>query len=77
MYRTRPLDSSIRAGANQEQDYNDRVADPVPIKQPVDGQQRHHHSAYAAEATGLLVIAVVLLILTIVRYWAYINWSVR
>jgi hypothetical protein len=32
---------------------------------------------YAAEATGLLVMAVLLLILTIIRYWRYIHWSAR
>lgn len=29
------------------------------------------------ETTGLLVIAVLLLILTLVRYWRYIAWSAR
>jgi hypothetical protein len=39
---------------------------------------RHqHHAVYASEATGLLVIALVLLALTLVRYWQYIHWSLR
>ena len=38
---------------------------------------KHRHSIYAAEATGLLVIAVLLLVLTIIRYWRYIPWSAR
>ena len=29
------------------------------------------------ETTGLLVIAVLLLILTLVRYWRFIAWSAR
>jgi hypothetical protein len=52
------------------------VVKPVPIK-PSDDQPRHRHHAYAAEATGLLVMAVVLLFLIIIRYWSYIHWSVR
>jgi hypothetical protein len=58
------------------------VPTPVPPK-PVhdnkhhDNQHQHHHSIYAAEATGLLFMAVLLLILTIIRYWRYIPWSAR
>ena len=40
-------------------------------------KHRHRHSLYAAEASGLMVIAVLLLILSLVRYWQYINWSAR
>jgi hypothetical protein len=29
------------------------------------------------EATGILVIAILLLILTLIRYWRYIPWSAR
>jgi hypothetical protein len=32
---------------------------------------------YAAEATGLLLMAVLLLILILIRYWSYIPWSAR
>jgi hypothetical protein len=32
---------------------------------------------YAAEATGLLVMAVLLLVLIVIRYWASIQWSAR
>ncbi|HUJ94398.1 MAG TPA: hypothetical protein VLW84_03960 [Terriglobales bacterium] len=32
---------------------------------------------YSAEATGLLIIGLMILILTLVRYWHYINWSAR
>jgi hypothetical protein len=40
-----------------------------------DRQRRH--SAYAAEATGLILMAVVLLVITIIRYWRHIPWSAR
>jgi hypothetical protein len=53
---------------------------PVPSKL-ADGEgldkRQYRDSAYAAEATGLLLMAVVLLIVIIVRYWRYIPWSAR
>jgi len=46
--------------------------------------QRDPHSAdhpkphiYDLEATGLIVIAVLILILTLVRYWHHIPWGAR
>ena len=43
-----------------------------------DSESRHRrHAVYASEATGLLLIAFLLLILTLIRYWEYINWSLR
>lgn len=35
------------------------------------------HAVYASETTGLLLIAIVLLILTLVRFWHEIHWSLR
>ena len=32
---------------------------------------------YTLEATGLLIIAFLILILTLVRYWHHIPWSAR
>lgn len=50
----------------------------VPSPQPQDDSHRHHrHAVYASETTGLLLIAFVLLVLTLVRYWHYIHWSWR
>jgi hypothetical protein len=56
------------------------VNSPVPAKPQVanDDSSTHHqhrHSIYAAEATGLLLMAVLLLVLTIIRYWRYIPWT--
>lgn len=36
---------------------------------------RHH--VYALETTGLLIIALVLLVITLIRYWHAIRWSLR
>jgi hypothetical protein len=55
---------------------------PVPSKPAAhdahqDTKHQHRHSIYAAEATGLLLMAVLLLILTLIRYWRDIPWSAR
>lgn len=55
---------------------------PVPPKsvagnQPQDNKHQHRYSIYAAEATGLLLMTVLPLVLTIIRYWRYIPWSAR
>jgi hypothetical protein len=56
------------------------VNSPVRAKPQVGNDHpgashQHRHSIYAAEATGLLLMAVLLLVLTIIRYWRYIPWS--
>ncbi|HYW39286.1 MAG TPA: hypothetical protein VE957_14325 [Terriglobales bacterium] len=60
-----------------EKGYNSRVNAPIPPKPVADNKHQHHHAIYAAEATGLLLMAVLLLVLTIIRYWRYIPWSAR
>jgi len=57
--------------------YNSAVNSPASPKPASENKHQHRHSIYAAEATGLLVMAVLLLVLTIVRYWRYIPWSAR
>jgi hypothetical protein len=42
-----------------------------------DSQGKHRHSIYATETAGLLLIALLLLVLTLVRYWNDIHWSWR
>ena len=51
---------------HEPQDHEDR-----------DNQHQHRHSIYAAEATGLLLMAVLLLVLTLIRYWRDIPWGAR
>src|SRR5207245_10100754 len=56
--------------------YNVRVSAPTPQKSP-PGNKHPKHPVYALETTGLLLIAILLLILTLIRYWHNINWSAR
>ncbi len=46
---------------------------------PMDDSQqtrKHRHTAYATETAGLLLIAFLLLMLTLLRYWHDIHWSI-
>jgi hypothetical protein len=49
----------------------------VATLQPRSESRRPKHHIYALETTGLLLIALMLLILTLIRYWHNINWSAR
>lgn len=42
-----------------------------------DAHKERRHAVYASEAAGLLLIALLLLVLTLVRYWHHIHWSLR
>lgn len=39
--------------------------------------EQRRHAAYATETSGLLLVAFLLLVITLVRYWHVIHWSVR
>jgi hypothetical protein len=41
------------------------------------GHKHNRHAIYASETSGLLLIAFVLLVLTVIRYWHTMHWSVR
>ena len=45
--------------------------------EPEATPKHHHPQVYASETSGLLLIALVLLVLTLVRYWHEIHWSLR
>jgi len=50
----------------------------VPEEDPQpEHSHKHRHAIYATETTGLLLIAFLLLILTVLRYWHDIHWSLR
>jgi hypothetical protein len=38
---------------------------------------RHSTDIHTSETTGLIVIALIILILTLVRYWRFMNWGWR
>ena len=51
-----------------------------PKRQLETPPDKHHHrlpEIYTLETTGLLVIAILILILTLIRYWHNIPWSAR
>jgi hypothetical protein len=39
--------------------------------------EHRRHAAYATETSGLLLVAFLLLVLIVVRYWHVLHWSVR
>jgi hypothetical protein len=49
---------------------------PAQPKSQLDHRHASHH-VYALETTGLLIIAVTLLGITLVRFWQAIHWSWR
>jgi len=59
--------------------YNVIVSATQPKRQPSDRPPNHmpSFSIHRLEATGIVVIAILLLILTLIRYWRYIPWSAR
>jgi hypothetical protein len=53
------------------------IAVLTPKSEPQAERKYHRHAVYASETCGLLMIALVLLVLTLVRYWHEIQWSLR
>ena len=49
----------------------------VKAKNQNDSRKHPQPAIYATETFGLLLIAFLLLVLTLVRYWHAIHWSVR
>jgi len=54
--------------------YNIVVARP---QRESDSGNKHRHAIYATETSGLLIIAFLILVLIVVRYWHAIHWSWR
>jgi len=59
--------------------YNASMSAAGPKRQPAKKAQRHHPAPhiYTAETTGLLVIALLILIIMLARYWHFVHWSLR
>jgi hypothetical protein len=52
--------------------------DVVNAQRQNDSDHKHRrHAIYATETSGLLLIAFLLLVLTLIRYWHAIHWSMR
>jgi hypothetical protein len=49
----------------------------MKVRRENNDAQKHQHAIYATETSGLLLIAFLLLVLTVVRYWHAIHWSWR
>jgi hypothetical protein len=50
---------------------------PAPSSEHSSFEHHRTPQVYTLEATGLLVIAALILILTLARYWHHIAWGVR
>ena len=58
--------------------YNVTVPPTPPKPQPTDPpEHRSMLPIHRLEATGIIVIAILLLILTLIRYWRHIPWGSR
>jgi hypothetical protein len=70
--------SADRSARATRQSYNKDMPGAQPKRQPVlapEHAPKPH--IYSLEATGLLVIALLILILTLARYWYHIPWNAR
>ena len=62
--------------SHERRRYNERVPTQASDK-PRRPDVHHRHHIYAMETTGLLIIAVVLPVLILIRYWSAILQSFR
>jgi hypothetical protein len=74
-----PLESLRREAKDRldlnKESYNTAVV--LPQSQKDAGDKRHRHAIYATETSGLLLIVLIVLIVTVIRYWHAIHWSMR
>ena len=72
-----PHERDARAYINQR--YNTAVpavtSPPHPDQPPARRSAKYH--IFKLEAAGLLIIGVMILILTLIRYWHHIAWNAR
>jgi hypothetical protein len=66
-------------GVHAVRRYNMGMGATAPKKQPEQTPSERHPipEIYTVETTGVLVIAAIILILTLVRYWHHIPWGAR
>jgi hypothetical protein len=75
----RPLEDVPDGRARIEPGYNaavpDAIPQPPPDRRSQERQPKHH--IYKVETAGILIIGILILILTLARYWHHIAWSAR
>jgi hypothetical protein len=59
--------------------YNIAMNAAAPKRQLGKRSSKHHSvpHIYTTETTGLLIIALLILIVTLARYWHFMRWSLR
>lgn len=69
----------MRRGRSTIRRYNVPMPAAAPKPEPDRTKPERHPipEVYTLETTGLLVIAAVILILTLIRYWHHIPWNWR
>ncbi len=48
-----------------------------PNRKPDASHSQHRPHVYTLESTGVIIIALTLLTITLVRYWNAMHWSLR
>ena len=68
-----------RSAATQlgTRDYNEVMLRAAPTPRGRSGSRHKKTSIYTVESTGMLIIALMILILALARYWHFIHWSLR
>jgi len=70
--------SAVVVSATIPRRYNASMSAVAPKRQAGRKAQRHPAAhIYTTETTGLLVIAILILILMLARYWHFVHWSLR
>jgi hypothetical protein len=73
-----PVPTQPTRSSPHEWRYNVGVSEPHDSEQESEPDHKHQrHAIYATETVGLLLIAFLLLMITIIRYWHAIRWSLR
>lgn len=54
-----------------------RIFGVTDVRRQNDTHKQPRHAIYATETSGLLLIALLLLVLTAIRYWHAMQWSLR
>lgn len=64
-------------GASERYNIVMSAGSPKPESERTPPERHPIPEVYTLETTGLLVIAAIILILTLIRYWHHIPWGAR